>query len=86
MLVVAVINVDAYPFQVFSDRISHLKNTGVGEFGCNEHLTIQLSQLPDCQSNASALSAQRIDTATVLDCGSGNQSIVKFEMQLKMVA
>ena len=32
MLVVAVINVDAYPFLAFSDLICHLEDTGMGVF------------------------------------------------------
>ena len=31
-LVVAVINVDAYPFLAFSDLTSHLQDTGIGAF------------------------------------------------------
>ena len=31
-LVVAVINVDAYPFLVFSDLTCHLEDTGIGVF------------------------------------------------------
>ena len=32
MLVVAVINVDAYPFLAFSELTCHLEDTGIGVF------------------------------------------------------
>ena len=32
MLVVAVINIDAYPFLAFSDLTCHLEDTGLGVF------------------------------------------------------
>ena len=57
MLVVAVINVDAYPFQVFSVPICHLKNTGIGEFGCTELPDSYEIELGSSVKEASASSA-----------------------------